>query len=37
MQPTAMMMMEFTFLGWWGWLMLYPLYATTQENDDDHS
>jgi hypothetical protein len=25
---TMMMTMEFTFIGWWGWLMLAPLYRT---------
>jgi len=23
---TMMMTMEVTFIGWWGWLMLYPLF-----------
>ncbi len=34
---TTMMMMEFTFMGWWGWLMLAPLFkvTTTKENDND--
>ena len=25
---TMMMTMEFTFIGWWGWLMLAPLFRT---------
>lgn len=26
METTTMMIIEFTFVGWWGWLMLAPLY-----------
>lgn len=38
MDATMMMTIEFTFIGWWGWLMLSPLFGTqTQENDDDDS
>ena len=42
METTMMMMtMEFTFIGWWGWLMLAPLFRTplmiTKENDNDNS